>query len=323
MANLPESSNFTTGIFRLETNTPVLGGVPTFSGATPNGGWSNVQAKQLADRTKYLKDIANASGIPTHAYVDDIDEAILPGFFYVDADTSNIPSFVPPVSPNDDKLATLIVSGGKYVDSVDGSIDVATQICIPIYGTASEISEIYVRQYLENVGWTDWKQMASTDYADTVAEFEATTAKGEAVALSSPSGAVMAFARNSAPTGWLKANGAAVSRTTYAALFASIGTTFGAGNGTTTFNLPDLRGEFVRGWADDRSVDTGRVFGSAQSEEFKAHTHAITIADNGSASSGTTSVSSSSISNNSLESTSAGGTETRPRNVALLYCIKT
>jgi hypothetical protein len=57
-----------------------------------------------------------------------------------------------------------------------------------------------------------------------------------------PAGAVMAFAMNSAPDGWLPANGGAVSRTNYAALFAAIGTTHGVGNGSTTFNVPDLRG---------------------------------------------------------------------------------
>ena len=80
-----------------------------------------------------------------------------------------------------------------------------------------------------------------------------------------PSGAVMHFAMSSAPTGWLKANGAAVSRTTYASLFSAIGTTFGSGDGSTTFNVPDLRGEFTRGWDDGRGVDSGRSFGSAQS----------------------------------------------------------
>jgi phage-related tail fiber protein len=79
-----------------------------------------------------------------------------------------------------------------------------------------------------------------------------------------PSGSVIWFAANTAPTGYLKANGAAVSRTTYAALFTAIGTTYGAGNGSTTFNLPDLRGEFIRGWDDGRGVDSGRAFGSAQ-----------------------------------------------------------
>lgn len=77
-------------------------------------------------------------------------------------------------------------------------------------------------------------------------------------------GAVMYFAMSSAPTGWLKANGAAVSRTTYAALFAKIGTTFGAGDGRTTFNLPDFRGEFIRGWDDGRNIDDSRRLGSWQ-----------------------------------------------------------
>ena len=79
-----------------------------------------------------------------------------------------------------------------------------------------------------------------------------------------PVGAVMHFARTTAPDGWLECNGQAVSRTTYADLFAVIGTTFGVGNGSTTFNLPDLRGEFIRGWDNGRNVDPGRTFGSFQ-----------------------------------------------------------
>ena len=86
-------------------------------------------------------------------------------------------------------------------------------------------------------------------------------------------GAVQMFARSTAPTGWLKANGATISRTTYAALFAAIGTTFGAGDGSTTFNLPDLRGEFLRGWDDARGADPSRVFGSFQDSDNKSHAH--------------------------------------------------
>lgn len=84
-----------------------------------------------------------------------------------------------------------------------------------------------------------------------------------------PSGAVMYFAGRTAPAGWLKANGAAVSRTTYAALFAAIGTTYGAGDGRSTFNLPDLRAEFLRGWDDGRGIDSGRAFGAAQSDAIR------------------------------------------------------
>jgi microcystin-dependent protein len=66
------------------------------------------------------------------------------------------------------------------------------------------------------------------------------------------------------PAGYLKCNGAAVSRSAYADLFAAIGTTYGAGDGSTTFNVPETRGEFLRCLADGRAVDTGRVRGSAQ-----------------------------------------------------------
>lgn len=142
-----------------------------------------------------------------------------------------------------------------------------------------------------------------------------------------PPGAVMQFARNTPPAGWLKANGAAVSRTTYAALFASISTTFGSGDGSTTFNVPDLRGEFIRGWDDGRGVDTGRVFGSAQAQAIQAHTHttAFNRYNDGnsqqiSALSATGTVFQGTV---DMPSSSTGGAETRPRSIALLYCIKT
>ena len=162
----------------------------------------------------------------------------------------------------------------------------------------------------------------------TTAEVVAATETAKAVTPSNiryavPAGAVLPFAQNSAPDGWLKCNGAAVSRTTYATLFAAIGETYGAGDGSTTFLLPDLRGEFVRGWDDARGVDAGRAIGSTQADDFKAHNHDIPVGYGGS------------YTNNRLrrqEATSntgtftsmanTGGTETRPRNVALLYCIK-
>ena len=79
-----------------------------------------------------------------------------------------------------------------------------------------------------------------------------------------PAGSVIHVAMNTAPNGYLKANGAAVSRDTYDKLFAAIGTTYGAGDGSTTFNLPDLRGEFIRCWDDSKGTDSGRAIGSSQ-----------------------------------------------------------
>lgn len=86
-------------------------------------------------------------------------------------------------------------------------------------------------------------------------------------------GEVALFAHGNVPTGWIKANGALVSRTTFADLFAAVGTTWSAGDGATTFGIPDLRGEFVRGWDDARGVDVGRSLGSAQLDAFQSHLH--------------------------------------------------
>jgi len=100
--------------------------------------------------------------------------------------------------------------------------------------------------------WTPWTRIVTTDNMSYV-----------------PLGTVLAFATKTASSGWLECNGSAISRTTYAGLFAIIGTTYGAGDGTTTFNIPDLRGEFIRGWDNGRGVDknidyTVRTFGGFQ-----------------------------------------------------------
>ena len=69
-----------------------------------------------------------------------------------------------------------------------------------------------------------------------------------------PTGAIMAF--NDVPEGWLECNGAAVSRTTYARLFAKVGTKWGAGDGSTTFNLPNLEGRVLQGTTNLSEVGT-------------------------------------------------------------------
>lgn len=99
---------------------------------------------------------------------------------------------------------------------------------------------------------------------------------------SMPSGSITAFAGASAPSGWLICNGAEVSRSTYSNLFAVVGTTYGAGDGSTTFKLPDLRGEFIRGLDNGRGVDAGRVLGTAQSSSNLQHNHSGTAASDGS-----------------------------------------
>lgn len=159
-------------------------------------------------------------------------------------------------------------------------------------------------------------------------------------------GVVAFYPKTTAPTGWLKANGAAVSRSTYAALFSAIGTAFGAGDGITTFNIPDLRGEFVRGLDDGRGVDTGRILSNtSQENQNKSHSHTGTAASAGThahsidcraaagegpdgvgatsgASGGTYATASAGGHTHSVTTVTEGGAEARPRNIALLACIK-
>lgn len=93
-------------------------------------------------------------------------------------------------------------------------------------------------------------------------------------------GEIKSVAFATAPQGYLSCDGSAVSRTTYATLFAAIGTTYGSGDGTTTFNVPDLRGEFLRGWDNGRGVDSGRSLGSTQGEDVGVHGHTATVSIN-------------------------------------------
>ena len=142
-----------------------------------------------------------------------------------------------------------------------------------------------------------------------------------------PPGMVAPFGMSSAPTGWLECDGSAISRTTYATLFTAVGTTHGVGDGSTTFNLPDLRGEFIRGWDNGKGTDSGRSFASSQAEEVGTHNHTYLIKDG---SSGTGNIAGFPESTLQFWSNATSGTtqnnsgsENRPRNIALMYCIKT
>lgn len=132
-------------------------------------------------------------------------------------------------------------------------------------------------------------------------------------------GSIIINPTSSIPNGYLECNGATLSRTTYALLFAAIGTLYGAGDGSTTFNIPDLRGEFIRGFDNGRGIDSDRTIGSWQVDLFKSHfhywglnNHNIIEVGVGAPGFGTT----------GWATSATGGTETRPRNIAMMYCIK-
>ena len=145
-------------------------------------------------------------------------------------------------------------------------------------------------------------------------------------------GTVKSWPTSSIPTGYLECNGASIDTTTYADLYAIIGYQYG-GSGAS-FNIPDYRGEFLRGWdhaigrdpdrasrTDRGDTTTGDNVGTKQTDGFKSHTHPIPSRDGGTFNSlyvpgaqvGTAI---------SMVTSATGGNETRPRNINVMYIIK-
>jgi len=174
----------------------------------------------------------------------------------------------------------------------------------------------------------------------------------------SPAGTIITFGGASAPTGYLACDGSAVSRTTYADLFAALSTTWGTGDGSTTFNVPDLRGAFLRGTGShgtqnmaDGNDYAGPSVGSFENDQMQRHTGDFEADSPGHAGNvkifaGITSpfvagtqgcvaggnygsgqrfqnTSSSASAFSKIEIDIGDGPETRPFNAGVLYCIKT
>lgn len=153
-------------------------------------------------------------------------------------------------------------------------------------------------------------------------------------------GQIIGWPGTSVPSYALECDGANVSRSTYARLFAKVGTTYGVGDGSTTFTLPDYRGRFLRGFDNAAGTDpdaasrtdrgdgtTGDAVGTVQADEFKSHTHTTTLAFSNTSGASSRIEAQWNIANggttNAFGSSAAGGsTETRPKNISVMYCIK-
>ena len=173
------------------------------------------------------------------------------------------------------RFQALYTNTGSVTVSVDG----LTATAVKSAGTALSAGQIIAGAWVE------------VAYDGT--DFELCNAAGSTPAAVSV-GTVMAWPTATIPTGWLECDGSAVSRTTYASLYAVIGTAYGVGDGSTTFNLPDYQGEFLRGHDDGAGVDpdaasrtnrgdgtTGDNVGTKQTYDTKAHSHTATVNDPG------------------------------------------
>lgn len=141
-----------------------------------------------------------------------------------------------------------------------------------------------------------------------------------------PIGSIIGFTSSTIPTNFLECDGSAISRTTYSSLFSVISTTYGAGDNSSTFNIPDLRGQFPRGFDNGAGVDSGRTLGSNQTDGIKTHQHG-----KGSLPYPPGSAAAYLASNYDSFFDGAAGTtgdnvsdetETRPKNLTVVYCIR-
>lgn len=190
-------------------------------------------------------------------------------------------------------------------------------------------------QKLQNVQTpTEPNEAANRNYVDTAL----------AIAVGGmPIGSIAMWSTQTPPTGWLECNGSEINRLTYALLFAVIGVTFGSGNGSTTFNLPESRGLFPRGWNHSSTKSspykdpdassriaaatgglTGDNIGTLQPDDYKAHTHTYERPAGSTTVSGVGSVNVATprSSTNTGTSPSSGGSESRPVNFSVMFIIK-
>ena len=239
-------------------------------------------------------------------------------------------------------VATMGLGAGyEYVNRGSGTVTFAVSDSATInYGVASATSVALLPGqgcafWNDGTNWFTWfdAPIASALLADRAQSF--TTAQQTQLAANlglqtTPPGQIGYFAMNSAPSGWLNADGTnSYSRTTYAALYAAIGTTYGSSSGTT-FGVPDLRGVMPRGLDNGRGLDSNRSIGSYQADSFASHGHSASMQASYMHAGGSTywfpydsSQGYVPVDNYGGVYVGAnGGSETRGKNVALLACIK-
>ncbi|WP_105477188.1 phage tail protein [Escherichia coli] len=240
MANLPETPQWEDGIYQIEVSDPVLGG--------PDG-ISNRQGKQLASRTLYLKQQVEKGGadLAKHIAAADPHAQYAPKASPAFTGTPTAPT--PANGDNSKKLATtefvakaLAALAGSAPETLDTLKELADAL-----GNDPNFATTVLNKLAEKLA----KDQNGADIPDP-ALFVKNLGLGEGSAL--PVGVPVPWPSATPPTGWLKCNGAAFSSEEYPNLAKAY----------PTNKLPDLRGEFIRGWDDGRGVDPGRVLLSFQ-----------------------------------------------------------
>jgi microcystin-dependent protein len=174
-------------------------------------------------------------------------------------------------------------SSTRYGTVVSSSFTSETTITVTVDSGSLSASHSLAALSVVSADHVPRSYITSASVSAAISGFITSASVSTAISVAMPVGAVMPYAGASAPTGWLLCYGQAVSRTTYAALFAAISTTYGTGDGTTTFNLPDLRGRVVAGQddmggssANRLTNQTGGLDGDTLGATGGAETHTLT-----------------------------------------------
>ncbi|WP_321358373.1 phage tail protein [Pseudomonas extremaustralis] len=195
-----------------------------------------------------------------------------------------------------------------YIRSIFETSNAAI-VTLLIDDTVVKATRAWVMDYLA-------QQLAKGTYSKV--EIEALIAKASAL----PVGSVIAFPVDKIPPGFLEIDGSVKSALAYPDLAKFLGAVFNKGDeGVGNFRLPESRGEFLRGWDHGRGIDAGRVIGGWQEDLFKSHTHRMQYGSYAGGSLGAPGYQTVGVlSAVGVEAT--GGNETRPRNLAVMWCIK-
>jgi microcystin-dependent protein len=250
---------------------PELSGTPT--APTAAAGTSTTQIATTAfvttaDNLKANIDSPTFTGVPlapTAAAATNTTQIATTAF--VRTEVSNLVASAPAALDTLDELAAALGDDANFATTTATAIGLKAPIDSPVFtGTPTAPT---ASTELSNT------QLATTEFVKQIA------------ALFTPSGSVISYAGASAPTGWLLCSGQTVSRTTYSSLFAAIGTTYGVGDGSTTFTLPDMRGRVVAGVdnmggsAASRLTNTVLSVSNAIGAVGGAETHTLTSAQSG------------------------------------------
>lgn len=292
MANVTETVQYEAGVYQLETTDKPLGGA---------AGIANRQATQLANRTAWLRKHIIWGANNTYTTNTTLTAASAGQIHQLQTPSFDVTLTLPAISTVVEGDRFLFINGQRSGKTLTVQKDPSDGTIFSDYALNGTQKIIYPGEsfvLMANEG--AWRVVDQSQIFGL------------------PSSMLAAFPVNSVPEGWLKCNGAAVSRSLYARLFSVIGTAYGTGDGSTTFNVPDYRGYFLRAWADGGSVDSGRSLASVQLDEFKSHTHTYFSWN----AAGTAQTGASGGNFGSQQTSPTGGSETRPINISVLYCIK-